>query len=238
MASMGTRSRTAPMRRSLVPACLLLMVALVGCSSEVPTGAPKVAEVATRTLTPSPTPVPTLSPTPRPTSKPTARSMTRREAATAYLKAATTFNKRMKRWRGRYGLTSKGTAQRTLQAEASKATGQFIIELRAIRFPATPRRPCAAGTRPAGGQRRDDTRRGSLQPAAGRRQPGQSAAALAATLRKELGLRTPPPTPGAARAVVLRPATSCRRRPGRAPRGSAAAPRRSAAAWRRGRRRP
>jgi hypothetical protein len=157
MASELEGSDTRVMKRALLLVCLLLGVALVGCGSEAPsatavraaaatskpastlgpTAVPTAATTTTPTPDPTTKPKPTRTPamTPKPTRTPTVKTATKRQAASAYLAAATRFDRTLNKLETKYGSKSDGTSQRTMQALASKAAGEFIVQIRAIEFP-------------------------------------------------------------------------------------------------------
>ncbi len=179
--------------------CVFLVVALCGCSPEAPSPTPRVAVVATPkpTPTPAPTPPPTPKPTPKPT--PTPRTLTRGEAAAAYSSVADTFNKSMNSLVAKYGSSRSAEAKRTLQALASKAAGTFIVGVRAIEFPNADAAAARALIKQAAvymqaarmaSKAPDDAVFELLAKDALAAQARCSR--LAASLRKELGLRRPP----------------------------------------------
>ena len=178
------------------------MVVLVGCAADAVALSPRDFGSGTRAPLASPTPLPDPVAAPQVTPKPTApppRALTRSEAGSAYLKVATAFNKTMDRLARKYGVTSKGTAQRTLQAQASKAAGTFIIDLRTIRFPKADVADAKALMRQtvafmnaskAAARSSDDAVLGLMLADVAKAQ--RAASRLAASLRRDLGLRRPP----------------------------------------------
>jgi hypothetical protein len=125
--------------------------------------------------------------------------LTNREAASAYLAVANTFNKTMNGLAAKYGSTRSAKAQRTLQALASKAAGTFIVGVRAIDFPKADAAAARALIKQASIYLRaarmaskapDDAVFDLLAKDALAAQARCSR--LAASLRNELGLRRPP----------------------------------------------